>query len=389
MNPVSFIAYGDIGLHTGRPITELSRGLHQRGLLEQVYCRGVETYDLPEHLVTTPIPFGRKIPRAMTGINRYVTERFDKRYYSEQLFDHFAARAVSDTGVHLHHTPGYLRTLRAGNQSGNRTIVKATTEYAASCYRRVAAEYERLEMTPPKPATQERRVELQEQTFKECDQILAISSFVEESLVDAGFPAEKISVSPLGVDVKAYPTVSDEANDEPFTALYIGSVTLAKGVPHLLEAWQQNGWGTDDTAQLLLCGNVSSAMWEVLSNYEFDNVRTPGFVDPREYHQRASVFVFPSISDGYGKASLEAMAAGLPVITTDQTGARDTVTDGREGFIVPAGDAAALADRLQMLREDPSIQRQMGERALETAREQTWDKHAETVVAALGLTSSE
>jgi glycosyltransferase involved in cell wall biosynthesis len=325
----------------------------------------------------------------MTGINRYVSEQFDNRYHSERLFDFFAARAVTDTGIHLHHTPGYLRTLRAGNQSGNRTVVKATTEYAASHHRRVAKEYERLGIALPKSVTSERHVELRDQTLRECDQILAISSFVKESLVDAGFPSEKISVTPLGISTEEYPTISDNADEELFTVLYIGSVTLGKGIPYLLEAWKENGWETDDNAQLLLCGEISPAMREVLLNYEFDNVRTPGFINPQEYHQLASIFVFPSISDGYGKAALEAMAAGLPVITTDQTGVRDIIADGTEGFVVPAADATALADRLRTLRDDVSLQRQMGKQALRMASKQNWDNHAKSVATALGLTSPE
>lgn len=384
MKPVSFVAYGDIGRQTGRPITELSRGLHRRDLLEQVFCRGVETYDLPEHLVTAPIPFGRAVPRAMTGINRYVTKRFDKRYYAEQLFDTFAARAVDETEIQLHHTPGYLQTLRAGNRSRSRTVVKVTTEYADACYRRVAAEHERLGLIASEPETQRKRIESQHLTLAECDEILAISSFVKRSLVEAGFSAERITVTPLGVNAEDYPTTSAEQSG-PFTVLYVGSVTIAKGIPYLLEAWQRNGWGDDDDVRLCLCGHVSTTMRAMLSEFGFTNVETPGHVDPREYHQTASIFVFPSVSDGFGRAPLEAMAAGLPVITTDRTGIADIVTDGEEGFIVPASDAATLADRLGQLRERPSMRQRMRQRALDTAAAQTWDNHTTKVIEGLGL----
>ncbi|WP_135303783.1 glycosyltransferase family 4 protein [Haloarcula amylovorans] len=384
MKPVSFVAYGDIGSQPGRDITELSRGLYRRDLLEQVYCRGIETHDLPKHLVTTPIPLGRAIPRAMTGINRYVTERFDKRYYAEQLFDTFAARAVEETEIQLHHTPGYLRTLRAGNSAGSRTVVKATTEYSKSFDQRMAQTYRDLGVAKTPPKMTGERSERRERTLRECDQILAISAFVKRSLLAAGFPAEKVSVTPLGVDATDYQE-SQERDDAPFTALYVGSVTVEKGVPYLLAAWKRNQWGKDTDARLLLCGDISSTMQELISQYGFENVETPGFVDPRKYHRDASVFVFPTLSDGFGKAPLEGMAAGLPVISTERTGMPDIMSDGREGFIVPAGDATALADRLKELREQSAVRRKMGKRALETARKQTWDKHAEAVVDALGL----
>ncbi|MDS0282279.1 glycosyltransferase family 4 protein [Haloarcula onubensis] len=382
MKPISFVAYGDLGLHTSRPITELARGLHERGLLEQLYCRGVEECVLPSNLVTAPIPFGRMLPRAMTGINRFVTENFDKRYYSEQLFDFFAARAAADHTIQLHHTPGYLRTLRAGNRSGDRTVVKATTEYARPHGKRVAKAYRDFGIDPPEAVTSNRRFDLRQKTLEECDRILAISSFVEESLVRSGFPPEKVAVTPLGVTPDEYPT-SKWDQSGPFTVLYVGSVTIAKGVPYLIEAWRRNGWGDDEDAKLLLCGHVSQDVREMLDSAEFKNIETPGFVDPGEYYHRASVFVFPSVSDGFGKAPLEAMAAGVPAIATETTGMPDIIEPGREGYIVPSREVGPLADRLQYLRDHPTERRQMAENALERAEEQTWDRHVENVVNAL------
>jgi glycosyltransferase involved in cell wall biosynthesis len=75
----------------------------------------------------------------------------------------------------------------------------------------------------------------------------------------------------------------------------------------------------------------------------------------------SSVFVLSSRSEGLPISVLEAMAAGLPVVASDVGGLREQVVDGETGLLVPAGDAAALADALARLIDDPSLRRTMGD----------------------------
>jgi glycosyltransferase involved in cell wall biosynthesis len=81
----------------------------------------------------------------------------------------------------------------------------------------------------------------------------------------------------------------------------------------------------------------------------------------REFYNRADVFVLPTISDGFALTQLEAMAHGLPVITTPHCGR--VVTDGVDGFVIPARNATLLADRLRTLLEDPERLQAMSEAA--------------------------
>ncbi len=91
----------------------------------------------------------------------------------------------------------------------------------------------------------------------------------------------------------------------------------------------------------------------------------------------ADVFVFPSLFEGFALVILEAMAAGLPVITTSNTAGPDLIEDGKEGFIVPAGDAKALRVAMESLLNDPERARAMGCAAHEKAKEYTWEKYGE------------
>jgi glycosyltransferase involved in cell wall biosynthesis len=83
----------------------------------------------------------------------------------------------------------------------------------------------------------------------------------------------------------------------------------------------------------------------------------------REFYREADVFVLPTISDGFALTQLEAMAHGLPVITTPNCG--EVVRDGVDGFLIPARDSAALAKALTTLAEDPERLEAMRDSALE------------------------
>ena len=91
----------------------------------------------------------------------------------------------------------------------------------------------------------------------------------------------------------------------------------------------------------------------------------------------ADVFVFPSLFEGFALVILEAMAAGLPVITTPNTAGPDLIEDGKEGLIVPAGDVKALQTAMESLLNDPERAQAMGRAAHEKAKEYTWERYGE------------
>ena len=88
-----------------------------------------------------------------------------------------------------------------------------------------------------------------------------------------------------------------------------------------------------------------------------------------EVYRALDVFVLPSLSEGFPTVNLEAMAAGLPVVTTDVGGAAEAVHDGECGFVVQPGDERALADAIVRLCKDAPLRKTMGARAREVVRE--------------------
>jgi len=85
---------------------------------------------------------------------------------------------------------------------------------------------------------------------------------------------------------------------------------------------------------------------------------------------QASIFILPSYQENLPVALLEAMAMGLPVVTTPVAGIPDMVEEGRNGFLVPPGDYAGLAERLVRLAHDPALRRSMGEANVAKVRQE-------------------
>jgi glycosyltransferase involved in cell wall biosynthesis len=100
----------------------------------------------------------------------------------------------------------------------------------------------------------------------------------------------------------------------------------------------------------------------------------------RDLYSQASVLVLPSVEDGFGLVIGQAMACGVPVIATTNTGGPDLITDGVDGFIVPVRDAGAIRERLEHLYRNPDIRVAMGRAALDKVRSLNgWAEYARQV----------
>jgi glycosyltransferase involved in cell wall biosynthesis len=162
--------------------------------------------------------------------------------------------------------------------------------------------------------------------------------------------------------------------DKKFRLLMVADFGVMKGTQYLLEAWRDLAL---DDAELVLVGAPLAEMQKFFSKYsrELSSVRFIGHADdPLSYYQQASAFIFPSLAEGWGKVVSEAQACGLPVIVTTETGAKDAIKDGVNGFVVPAREVAALTKKIRWLYEHPREMARMGEAARRTAVSYSWNR---------------
>lgn len=234
-----------------------------------------------------------------------------------------------------------------------------------------AEEAERFpELAPALQAVQEPawKIERKEQEVQLADHIFVASSITRKSLLDVGVEPTKISVIPYGSPIDYFHPKPKK--DKIFRALFVGRVGPRKGVHYLLKAWQE--LQLPDAELLLVGNNEFPAKWLPQDSDTFRYVPSVPHAALNEYYSAANILVFPSLVEGFGLVLLEAMACGIPVITTPNTAGPDILTDGVEGFIVPIRDVEALKDKIEWCYCHPQELAEMGRAARRKAEQLTW-----------------
>lgn len=225
-----------------------------------------------------------------------------------------------------------------------------------------------------------RRQARRDREFELADRVIAHSSFCKRSYVEAGFPAEKIHVVPYGA-APPDPAGDPCAAPERPSFLFAGNVAPHKGILTLWEAWRRLG---DSRARLRVAG-------EVLLPPEMMKLSPPGveylgrvrWTELRALYRGSTALVFPTLSDGFGMVVTEAMAHGLPVITTPHAGASDLIRDGENGLLVPILDPEALAGAMASLSADPGRVAHLREASRKAAAAWPWSAFRAAFVQAL------
>ena len=206
-----------------------------------------------------------------------------------------------------------------------------------------------------------RIVDRELQEYEEYDLIFVPSNFAYQSFVKKGFPEQKLRKVIYGVDLTMFRPVAKA--DNVFRVIYVGAMSLQKGIQYLLEAICSLDF---PGFELWLIGAYSEEVRSILSKYE-GKYRHLGIIPRKDlfkYYSQGSVFVLSSIQDGFGLVQAQAMACGVPVIATDHTGATDLFSDGVEGFVVPIRNPDAIREKVLFLYENPKIRNQMASAAL-------------------------
>jgi glycosyltransferase involved in cell wall biosynthesis len=204
-----------------------------------------------------------------------------------------------------------------------------------------------------------------------ADHWLVASSFTKQTLVENGIPAERIQVIPYGTEVQRF-TPGARKPGGPLRLLFIGTICQRKGVADLLEALDRLPCGS---AELTVCGRMADDA-AIFQNHRMPT-RVRRFLNSGELlsaYRAADVFVLPSLGEGFGHVLLEAMACGLPVISTTRTAAPDLICPGREGFVIEPGNPAELAKCIEYFLQDPSRITSMAKAARARAEYFTWER---------------
>jgi glycosyltransferase involved in cell wall biosynthesis len=203
---------------------------------------------------------------------------------------------------------------------------------------------------------------------------VAASSFTAQTLAENGVPRNAIHIVPYGVDPTDYPMpATPRTTSGPLEILFVGSMIQRKGLCDLLEAMRLVG---SRQVRLTLAGRgfVDRALLAHYKDVDVTVLEGLSLHDLVAVMHRSSLFILPSLVEGFAHVIAEAMCTGLPVIATPHTCAPDFVQDGVDGWIVPIRNPTAIADRLVWAAENRAALAAMGIAAAARARLLTWEK---------------
>lgn len=213
------------------------------------------------------------------------------------------------------------------------------------------------------------------QEYELATKIVAASSFSKETLVSHGVPEDKIALNPYGVDLKLFHPPLTSRRRQPLRFLFLGSLSARKGVPLLLAAWKHLAL---KHSELWLAGPVSRQERALIPTMK--GLKILGKLPHKELPdllRTCDVLVFPSYGEGFGLVLLEALASGMPVITTDATAGPDLFRNGVEGRLIPSGDLDALIAAMQDFAKDYDKLESMSLAARRCAERFSWDAYGD------------
>ncbi len=279
--------------------------------------------------------------------------------------DAYVTRTLPDCDVYIALSGSGVSSGRVAQARGARYICDRGSSHIRYQDEILAEEFARWGI--PREPVDPYFIDREEQEYQQADAVTVPSGFAYRSFVQMGVPAEKLYRIPYGVRLDRFQPTGEPPRDA-FHVLFVGTVGLRKGIPDLLEAFRLL---RHPNKKLRIVGPIAPEIRSIFARHDMTRVELTGYLPQNEltqYMSTSHVMVLPSIEDGFGLVLGQAMACGCPLISSYHTGGEDLFADGVEGFLVPIRSPESIAERLQRLAEEPSMQQQMSAAALARVR---------------------
>ena len=274
---------------------------------------------------------------------------------------------------------GSLQLFEAAKNNGIKCVYELTTGY----YKTVISIAEKEKTINPHLAStiklyNEPKTELAklDKELTLADYVLCASSYIKTSLALNGYDENKIKVIPYGFPLVNEKKVYFDGKHE-LKVLYAGNITQLKGISYIRDAVSY----FKGKVVLTLAGTISDKSNSTLMSFIQDH-KYEGSLDHDKLlnlmHEN-DLFIFPTLSDGYGMVVSEAMSQGTPVITTPNSCGPDIIRSGENGWIVPVQDSLSIRMIIQSILDNPNTLKQVSLNALKTAAMRPWSMYSSDV----------
>lgn len=290
------------------------------------------------------------------------------------LFDKLAAKNLKKSSIILAWAWSALESIKTIKKNGGIALVEECGSCNKYQNKLLEEEYRSLGLIFKNP-TPDFIVKRQLAEAEIADYLLCPSAHVIRSFVKNGIDESKCVLIPYGVNKGLFKP--QYLNKDEFIVICVGTVGVRKGHFYLFEALQL--LEKQYKIKCILVGKVEDQFLPYYNQYKhlfthYDYIPHQELIN---YYNKASVFVLPSLDEGLALVQLEAMACGLPIISTPNAGADAIIEDGKEGFIVSIKNEQAIADKIENLYLDRPLLNVMAKNAIVRSALFTWDQYGE------------
>ncbi len=223
------------------------------------------------------------------------------------------------------------------------------------------------EIIPHNNETLKGRKKIKELSYKHIDHYITVTNMAKKALIKEGVSEDRISVIPMGVDLHRFSPVHKKSSNNITRVLFVGRLETEKGVNELLQAFLRL---KNETSKVELTIIGSGSMSKVVRQSGVE-IKSVSYSQINQEYQKADIFCLLSKStktwqEQYGMVLVEAMASGLPIITT-RSGAIPEVC-GSEALYVEQSDVADTYRQLKKLVENTQLRKKMGKKSRKRAQ---------------------
>ena len=291
-------------------------------------------------------------------------------------FDKRVAKNITPADLFVGWSSSSLNSIRKAKSLGMTTIVERGSSHIL--YQKEIVEEESAMFGSSIQAVHPAVIETELKEYEEADYISIPSQYVKNTYIKHGIAADKLIRIPYGVNLEEFYPVQKE--DNTFRFIHCGRVELRKGVQYLLQAFTELNL---PDAELWMVGPIDSEMDDIIKRYNSENIIYHGSKPQNElkwFYSQCNIFCLASIEEGLAMVQAQAMACGLPIITSEHTGGADLIVEGEHGFTVPIRDVEALKSKMQYTYDHQEQAKSMGDQAKDRMRELfTWKNYGSNI----------
>lgn len=291
------------------------------------------------------------------GLVRTLAGKFLSTYRGESVrfatypwFDRWACKKIVAQD-HIISSYGFTNAcFKSVRANGGKNFLEAGNSHPQQFWDIMEEEHRRwgCKLPPVYPPYHRRALRMME----DVDFILSSSRYVSDSFLRRGFSADQIIYNPFACDLsRFYPAKTPRPKNRPLTIIHTGMLGLRKGTPYLLEAFRLVRQ-RQPSARLIMVKQIHDSIKPLMSRYADLPIEWTDGGDHdvlSELLRQADLFAMPTLEEGFARTLAEALASGLPLVTTAHSGVNDFIIEGQNGITVPLRNAPATAEAILKL----------------------------------------